>query len=59
VSSARCESCASWDEFARSNLDLFESISTILNRHYRPSTWQSEAAKARFFLPDGTGRSSD
>jgi hypothetical protein len=49
---ARRGSCASWDEFARSNPDLLGDSATIMSGHYRPSTWQSRTAKSRFLLPD-------
>jgi len=52
---ARNGSDASWEAFSRTNPDLFEQSSSIMNRHYLPSTWQSGTAKERFLLPDGAG----
>lgn len=41
-----------WETFAAANPDLFSRSSEIMNRFYEPETWQSDAAKRVFILPD-------
>jgi hypothetical protein len=49
---ARAGNSQSWDEFARSNLDLLVWKDGILTRYYRVETLTSDLARAVFVLPD-------
>ena len=45
-------SAAEWDEFARSNADLFTWKNGILTRYYEEATLKSELARTVFIFPD-------
>ena len=48
----RAPEVASFEEFARTNPDLFEWPSPILARYYTPETLNSPLARTTFLMPD-------